>query len=121
MNIFATALRRMRAWVGAENSAQDAPTAIHPAPAKPGTRELAALHAIRVLHDNAYGVTIQEEIQRATRRDLSFGAVYLAVEWLEENGFITSRESAEGFFERGGRKRKYFSLTEKGTEALRGS
>lgn len=119
MNIIRTALQRMRAWVGAENSAQLAPTAINKTFAKPGTRELAALHAIRVLHDNAYGVTIQEEIRRATRRDLSFGAVYLALDWLEENGFVTSRESAETFSERGGRKRKYFSLTEKGMEALR--
>ena len=59
-------------------------------PAKPGTRERAILHAIRVLYDNAYGVTIQEELERA-RIDLSFGAIYTSIEWLEENGFVKSR------------------------------
>jgi PadR family transcriptional regulator, regulatory protein PadR len=120
MRGFKTALQRVWSWLSPAKSAQLAPTAINPAPAKPGTRELAALHAIRVLRDNAYGITIQEEIRRVARRDLSIGAVYLALEWLEEHGFVTARDG-EGTPERGGRKRRYFALTAKGEEALRGS
>lgn len=84
----------------------------------PGTRERAVLHAIRVLHGNAYGVSIQEELERA-RMDLSFGAIYNCAEWLEENGFVTSR-MGEATAERGGRRKKFFDLTAKGEEALRG-
>ncbi len=118
MNIFATALQRLRAYLRPENSAQDAPTAIHKALSKPGIRERAILHAIKVLYDNAYGVTIQEELGRA-KIDLSFGAIYTSIEWLEENGFVKSRVG-EATPERGGRNKKLYTLTPKGEEALRG-
>lgn len=121
MNIFATALRRMRAWVGAENSAQLAPTALRDAPAKPGTRERAILHAIRILHDNAYGVTIQEELERA-KMNLSFTAINECLAWLEGKNLVEWRMGAAPGLAANGRQawKKLYSLTEKGTEALRG-
>ncbi len=118
MNIISTALQRMRAWLRPGNSPQLGRTAMQKQHSSPGTRERAILHAIRVLYDNAYGVTIQEELERV-KIDLSFGAIYTSIEWLEENGFVKSRVG-EATPERGGRNKKYFTLTPKGEEALRG-
>ena len=118
MNIISTALQRMSAWLRPGNSPQLGRTAMQKQHSSPGARERAILHAIRVLYDNAYGVTIQEELERA-KIDLSFGAIYTSIEWLEENGFVKSRVG-EATPERGGRNKKYFTLTPKGEEALRG-
>lgn len=82
-------------------------------PAKPGTRERAILHAIRVLHDNAYGVAIQQELERA-KISIAYGAMYVHLEWLERNGFVRSSLPGDG------RKKKTFTLTSRGEEALRG-
>jgi len=119
MNIIATAVRRMRAWLSPENSAQLAPTAIHKASLRPGTRERAILHAIRVLHDNAHRTSIQEELDRA-RIGISFAVVNESLEWLEENRFVTSRMTGPTI-DRNGRRKEIFELTDKGKEALRGT
>lgn len=111
-------LRRIWSALRPAKNAQLAPTAIRKAGIKPGARETAILHAIRVLHDNAYGVTIQEELERR-KMEISFGTIYNCLEWLEDNGFVRSRQG-EATFERGGRRKKMFTLTSKGEEALRG-
>ena len=111
----AASLKQALRWSRGDKSAGKS-TIVH-VPAKPGTRERAVLHAIRVLHDNAYGVTIQEELERA-KIDLSFGAIYNCLEWLEASGYIESRIGA-ATPERGGRNKKLFTLTAKGEEALR--
>lgn len=117
MSKIIAALKFAVRWARGDKSAGKS-TIVH-VPAKPGTRELAAMHAIRILRDSAYGDSIKNEIQRATRRDLGLGAVALALDWLEDRGFVAVRES-DTAFERGGRKRRYYSLTVKGEEALRG-
>lgn len=120
MNIIQTALRRMRAWLSPEKSAQLARTAIHKTLSKPGTRERAILHAIRVLYDNAYGVTIQEELERA-KIDLSFGAINDCLAWLVQNEFVEWHVGSARPDGRGNTvRRKLFTLTPKGEEALRG-
>ena len=89
-------------------------------PAKPGTRERAILHAIRVLYDNAYGVTIQEELERA-KIDLSFGAINDCLAWLVQNEFVEWHVGSARPDGRGNTvRRKLFTLTPKGEEALRG-
>jgi DNA-binding PadR family transcriptional regulator len=113
-----TALRRIWPWGGTEKSAQDAPTAVREAPACPGTRERAVLHAIRVLHDNAHRTSIQEELDRA-RIGLNFTAIVTCLEWLEENRFVTSRMT-DPTIDRNGRRKEIFEMTDKGKEALRG-
>jgi len=116
MSRIIAALKQAVRWSRGDRTAGK--SAIVRVPARPGTRETAILHAIRVLHDNAYGVTIQEELERR-KIEISFGAIYNCLEWLEDNGFVRSRQG-EATFERGGRRKKMFALTPKGEEALRG-
>ena len=82
-----------------------------------GTLEQSVLYAILRLRENAYGVTIQAEIKEATGRALSFGAIYTTLEWLENKGFINAR-LGEATATRGGRAKRYVSVTGTGQAAL---
>ena len=76
--------------------------------------------AIVKLMPNAYGVAISDHIERVTRRSYSIGAVYTALDRLEERGFLKSRQG-EPTAARGGRRKLYFDLTASGQMALKQS
>jgi PadR family transcriptional regulator, regulatory protein PadR len=76
--------------------------------------------AIIKLMPNAYGVSIGDHIERVTGRSYSIGAVYAAVDRLEERGFLESRRG-EPTAARGGRRKLYFDLTASGQLALKQS
>lgn len=67
--------------------------------------------------EDAYGVTIMDEIEARTGRRPSTGATYAALTKLEESGFLTSREG-EPTEQRGGRRKTFFRLTANGRRAL---
>jgi PadR family transcriptional regulator PadR len=83
-----------------------------------GEFEQSLLLAIVHLGDDAYGVTIRQEIERRTDREIAVGALYTALERLERKGFIRSRMS-EPTHERGGRSKRHFRLQAAGAAALR--
>lgn len=74
---------------------------------------LALLH----LKDRAYGITVRQEIQSRTNRDVSIGAVYATLDRLERKGYVTSRRG-DPTPERGGRSKRFFRVTAKGLTAL---
>jgi len=82
-----------------------------------GEFEELVLLLVGVLHGNAYGVTIKNEIQSKTKRNPSIGALHSSLNRLEEKGFIASA-IGHGHEDRGGRRKKIYSLTEAGKEAL---
>jgi PadR family transcriptional regulator PadR len=82
-----------------------------------GEFEQLILFALLRLGDDAYGVTIREEIARRTGREVSQGAVYTALNRLADRGFVRSR-LADGSPERGGRRRKYYMLEPAGARVL---
>jgi PadR family transcriptional regulator, regulatory protein PadR len=67
------------------------------------------LTAIIALHPNGYGVSIQNHIKRQTGSEPSIGSVYAALDRLESNGFITSREGEKTVARRDHRK-LYFTV-----------
>jgi PadR family transcriptional regulator len=75
------------------------------------------LLAIIRLRSDAYGVALQREIETRANRPYSLGAVYAALDRLEERGMVKSREG-EPTPQRGGRAKLYFSLTGLGQRAL---
>jgi len=79
--------------------------------------ELLVLLAIQRRIRDAYGVTIRDEIERETGNRVSFGVLYSLLGRLQEEGFLSSREG-EATPERGGRAKRYFSLTGKGQHTL---
>ena len=75
------------------------------------------LLTILVLAENAYGVTIQDELSHRTGRNISRGALHTALTRLDEKGFITS-EYGGATAERGGRRKRFYKVTDPGTKAL---
>jgi DNA-binding PadR family transcriptional regulator len=70
------------------------------------------------LQDDAYGVTITTEIEKRTGRSVGFNTVHTTLQRLEEKGFITS-EMGGATAERGGRRKRYFTITALGVRTLR--
>ena len=82
-----------------------------------GEFEELVLLAAGVLHGNAYGVVIKEEIEQRTRREISAGALQVTLRRLEKKGFLTSKH-ADPDSSRGGRPKLYFTLTAYGKKTL---
>lgn len=85
--------------------------------AKMGEFEELLLLAIIRLRDNAYGVTMRQELEERAGRLVSIGALYTTLERLEEKGFISSRQG-EKTPERGGRAKRYYKVEAAGLSAL---
>ena len=84
-----------------------------------GLEEIVLLAVMR-LGPDSYGVTIGQEIEARTGRDVSLGSVYPTLDRLEDEGLVRSRRG-DPTGERGGRSRRHFQLTPAGLEALRRS
>ena len=82
-----------------------------------GEFEQLVLFALLKLKDGAYGAAIRAEIEERTDRRVNSGAVYITLERLENRRLVTSRWG-EPTGERGGRRRRYYALTEKGAATL---
>lgn len=85
-----------------------------------GELETCVLLATLRLRDEAYGVSIRDEIRDRTGRHLSRGAIYSAITRLETRGFLSS-SLGEPTPVRGGRAKRFFSVTPAGLEAIRAS
>ena len=77
------------------------------APPTLGEFEHIVLLAILRLGENAYGVTLRQEIQERTDRHPSPGALYITVDRLENKGFVSSR-FGDPTPQRGGRAKRFF-------------
>lgn len=82
-----------------------------------GEFEEIVLLTVGVLYDNAYGVSIREEIKERLDRKVSVGALQSALRRMEKKGYLTSRQG-ETNAKRGGRPKLYFTLTALGQQAL---
>lgn len=83
-----------------------------------GALEHIVLLAVMRLGADAYGMTVRREIESATGRDVSIGAVYATLTRLEAKGFIRSF-TGEPTAERGGRAKRHFEMTADGKGVLR--
>jgi PadR family transcriptional regulator, regulatory protein PadR len=82
-----------------------------------GEFEQVVLLAILRAGDTAYGVTIRAEIAACTDRDPAPGALYTTLDRLEEKGMVASR-LGDPTPQRGGRAKRYFTVTSAGMQAV---
>ena len=82
-----------------------------------GEFEQIVLLAILRLRDDAYGVTIRGEIMECTRREPAPGALYTTLDRMEGKGLVRSR-IGDPSPRRGGRAKRYFTVTRKGRAAI---
>jgi DNA-binding PadR family transcriptional regulator len=73
--------------------------------------------ALLRLEDRAYGVTVRQEIELRTNREVSIGAVYATLDRLERKGYVKSHHG-EPTPERGGRSKRFFRATARGVAAV---
>jgi len=85
-----------------------------------GELEQLLLFSLVELGDNGYGVVVRELIESETGKALSPGAVYTGYERLERRGLVTS-SLGDPTPERGGRPKRYYSLTTRGARLLKDS
>ncbi len=84
---------------------------------KIGAFEELVLLAVGALGEDAYGVVIKELLKEKTGKSPSIGALHSALYRLEEKGCLQSSEGG-ATSERGGRRKKFYLLTNTGKNAL---
>lgn len=70
-----------------------------------------------ILGEEAYSFKIAEEFEKQTSRSVSIGAVHSTLNRLEEKGFLTSKVG-NATAERGGRRKRIYTITAYGKRAL---
>lgn len=82
-----------------------------------GEFEHIVILALLRLAGRAYGVTVRQEVEARTGREVSIGAVYATLDRLETKGYVKSR-FGEPTPERGGRSKRFFRVTAQGISAV---
>jgi len=75
------------------------------------------LLAVWRLKENAYGVTIRNQINKATGKTWAYGALFVMLSRLEKKGYLKSH-FADPSAERGGKSKRIFRLSHQGIIAL---
>ncbi|MEQ8473442.1 MAG: helix-turn-helix transcriptional regulator [Marinoscillum sp.] len=82
-----------------------------------GEFEEIVMLTVGVLFGDAYGVSIKKVIEERQKRNVSVGALQSALKRLEDKGYLSSHEG-ESTSERGGRPKRYFTITAQGKHAI---
>ena len=82
-----------------------------------GEFEEVVMLTVGVLYENAYGVSIKKEIEERLKRKVSVGALQSALKRLEDKGYLNAQDG-ESTAERGGRPKRFFSITASGKKIM---
>ncbi|WP_462249883.1 PadR family transcriptional regulator [Ekhidna sp.] len=82
-----------------------------------GELEELILLTVGSLFDEAYGVAVMDEVRNKAGRDMNISAIHAVLRRLEEKGLLKSRMGGSTN-ERGGRRKRLFTLTKEGKLAL---
>lgn len=83
-----------------------------------GEFEELVLTMVAALQEDAYGAAIAEEIETRLKREVNLSAVHVTLYRLEDKGYIKSSMGG-GTNERGGRRKRIFSITSAGMAMLK--
>ncbi len=83
-----------------------------------GEFEELILTMVAALQEDAYGAAIAEEIETRMKRDVNLSAVHVTLYRLEDKGYINSKLGG-ATKERGGRRKRIYSVTSAGIAMLR--
>lgn len=82
-----------------------------------GEFEEVVMLTVAILFEDAYGISIKEDIEKRLERKVSVGAMRTALSRLEKKGFLRS-EFGEATAVRGGKRKRYFRVTAEGKKAV---
>ncbi|MFZ5999104.1 MAG: PadR family transcriptional regulator [Bacteroidota bacterium] len=83
-----------------------------------GEFEELVLMLVGALQDDAYGAAIADEIETRLKRAVNLSAVHVTLYRLEDKGFIKSKLGG-ATNERGGRRKRIYTITSAGLATLR--
>ncbi len=83
-----------------------------------GEFEELILTMVAALQDDAYGAAIAEEIEQRLKRNVTLSAVHVTLYRLEDKGLIRSKVGG-ATNERGGRRKRIFTITSAGLAMLK--
>jgi PadR family transcriptional regulator PadR len=83
-----------------------------------GEFEELVLTMVAALQEDAYGAAITEEIEQRLKRDVTLSAVHVTLYRLEDKGYIRSKVGG-ATKERGGRRKRIYSITSAGLAILK--
>lgn len=83
-----------------------------------GEFEEIVMLTVAILHGKAYGVAIIEEMESRLERNVSIGSLQTVLRRLEEKGYLSS-EFGEATQARGGKRKRYFTVTNFGLQVLK--
>ena len=82
-----------------------------------GEFEEIVMLTVAILHDEAYGIAIIEEMEKRLGRKVSIGALQTVLRRLEKKGYLESK-FGEATKVRGGKRKRFFSITMFGKKVL---
>jgi PadR family transcriptional regulator PadR len=82
-----------------------------------GEFEEIVMLTVAILYDEAYGIAIIEEMESRLKRKVSIGALQTVLRRLEKKGYLIS-EFGEATKARGGKRKRFFSITAFGKKVL---
>lgn len=82
-----------------------------------GEFEEVVLLTVAILYDKAYGVAIIEEMEERLDRKVSIGSLQTVLRRLEKKGYLVS-EFGESTSVRGGKRKRFFKVTNRGRNVL---
>jgi PadR family transcriptional regulator, regulatory protein PadR len=82
-----------------------------------GEFEELILLIVAILDGKAYGIGIIQELEARSSRTAVIGAVQTVLKRLEDKGWVTS-EFGEATKERGGKRKRYYTITSEGQKML---
>lgn len=82
-----------------------------------GEFEELVLLIVAALHNEAYGVIILENLEEKLEKKVNISAVHVALKRLEDKGFVRSKFGGITS-ERGGRRKKFYTITALGKKML---
>ncbi|MEM6378744.1 MAG: helix-turn-helix transcriptional regulator [Bacteroidota bacterium] len=82
-----------------------------------GELEEIVLLTVAILHGEAYGLAIVNEIEARLERKISIGSLQVVLKRLEKKDYLLS-ELGEATKVRGGKRKRYFTVTNLGKQAL---
>lgn len=82
-----------------------------------GEFEELVLLAVCILEKEAYGISVKKEVEKHSGRSILLGAVHITLYRLQDKGWLHS-ELGGNTNERGGRRKRFFSVTNGGMRQL---
>ncbi len=83
-----------------------------------GEFEELVLLAVCILGEEAYGISVKQEVEKHSGRSILLGAVHITLYRLQDKGLLRSvMGGATG--QRGGRRKRLFTITDAGMQQLR--